>query len=68
MGLGLLLIVVVAVVLLAGGGKNIMRWFDDQNSQVGGVSRDARQILDTRLARGEINSEEYNALREQLER
>ncbi len=68
MGLGLLLIVVVAVVLLAGGGKNVLRWFDDQNIQVGGANHNARQILDTRLVRGEISSEEYDALRDRLER
>ncbi len=66
--LGMLLFWGVLLLLLVGGAILVLR-------QTAGVRPPgeerrsaARQILDERLARGEINREEYDAVRAQLER
>jgi putative membrane protein len=40
----------------------------DQPAAVGGSHRSGREILDERLARGEIDPDEYDRLRERLDR
>ena len=52
--------------LLIGLGKDAMGAFKKKDTSDAGV--DAIQILDARLARGEISIEEYNALRNQIGR
>ena len=52
--------------LLIGLGKDAMGAFKKKDTSDSGV--DAIQILDARLARGEISIEEYNALRNQIGR
>jgi len=63
MGFGVLVLVLVGGVLLfpllGGAGKNIL-----ENNQ----RPTARQVLDERLARGEISTEEYEALLTRIQR
>ena len=40
----------------------------DQSAAGGGSGRSGREILDERLARGEIDPDEYDRLREKLDR
>ena len=65
MGFGFLVLLLLGGVLLlpllGGAGKNIL---DLGNSR----QPTARQVLDERLARGEISAEEYETLRARIER
>ncbi len=71
MAMGVSLIVIVLVVLVAvlaflliGLGKDALGALRKQGRSNQGS--EAQQILDARLARGEISIEEYNALRDQM--
>ena len=70
MNLFLYIIGAVAVLilggLLIGMGKDALGVFRKKDTLNDGI--DAIQILDARLARGEISIEEYNALRNQIGR
>lgn len=50
--IGVWLIPIVLVLLL-------LRWFDDRRREPRRDQDDARRILDTRFARGEIDADEY---------
>jgi putative membrane protein len=65
----LILIGVVAVVvgLLRAGGLGGRGGRDDRASSSGPPVSTARQILDERFARGEIDEEEYRARRRELD-
>ncbi|MDF1515920.1 MAG: hypothetical protein P1S60_19080 [Anaerolineae bacterium] len=67
MGFGLLLIIIVAVVMLLDGGATIKRLVSNTDSSGLELVNHPREILDTRLARGEIDVEEYQSLRKTLE-
>ena len=62
----LVVLVVVLAVLLIGMGKDALGALRKRNKQDQGS--EALQILGTRLASGEISIEEYNVLRNQIER
>ena len=63
-GLGLLLIIIVAIVLLYDGSGIFQRLTD--NNEVSKNGENPQQILDARLARGEIDVEEYQTIRSHL--
>jgi len=65
--IGLLLLVGVAVLLLV-GGTGLLRQFSGPGPSGKGAGQTARQMLDERLARGEVTPEEYEAIRATLER
>ena len=65
--IGLLLLGGVVIALLV-GGTGLLRQFSGSRSFSGRLERTARQLLDERLARGEIDREEYEAIRATLER
>ena len=65
MGLGLLLIIIVAIVLLYDGGAVFQRLTG--NNEVSKDVENPQQVLDVRLARGEIDLEEYQNIRSHLE-
>lgn len=67
MGIGLLLIIVVAFVLLFDGGAFIKRYLSNPDITRSDGQNTPRQILDARLARGEVGLEEYESIRRQLE-
>lgn len=50
------------ILLLAGGGVVLARWLAGTGSAFTPTQPTARQILDARLARGEISPEEYEAI------
>lgn len=64
--LGLVLLGVVAVRLLAGGASRGNGRLDAGRPPQAGRSR-AREVLDERLARGEISPEEYRERRQVLD-
>jgi hypothetical protein len=64
--LGLLLLGGVLVALLAGGAA-LLRQTGGFDLPGGKRQPTAREVLDKRLARGEISSEEYEAIRAQIE-
>ncbi len=66
MGIGMLLVVVLPLVLLFGGGAVVVRYLTDKETARSVVQNTPRQILDNRLANGEINIEEYESIRRQL--
>ncbi len=70
MGFGLLWLVLIggAVLVFALGGLGLVSR-KGAGAQWGGAQRQpaARQVLDERLARGEVSSQEYEAIRAQLE-
>jgi uncharacterized membrane protein len=66
--LGLLLIGGLLLALLVGGGGLVLRETGGSTQrQRGQRPPTARQVLDERLARGEIEAEEYEAIRARLE-
>ncbi len=65
--IGLLLLGGVVIALLA-GGTGLLRQFSSPGSSGKGSGRAAQQVLDERLARGEISLEEYEAIRATLGR
>ena len=62
-----LLLVVGVVWAITGFGRREQPTRQEQPTD-GGSSRSGREILDERLARGEIDPDEYDRLRERLER
>lgn len=58
----------VLVLLLAGGGVVLARWLAGTGSATTPTQPTARQVLDARLARGEISPEEYEAILARIER
>ena len=70
MGFGLLVLLVLGgglIAVLVGGAGLASRAGALGQSASGPRQPKARQVLDERLARGEIGPEEYKALREQIE-
>jgi uncharacterized membrane protein len=70
MGFGVLVWLFVIggiVVVLIGGLGWLPRQGGNTQGLVGSRQKTARQVLDERLARGELSSEEYEAIRTQLE-
>jgi len=65
--IGLLLLGGVLIALLL-GGTGLLRQFSGPRPSGEGSGQTARQLLDERLARGEIDREEYEAIRATLER
>jgi uncharacterized membrane protein len=66
--LGLLLIGALLLALLVGGGGLVLRGTDGSSQRQGGQRQPTpRQVLDERLARGEIDAEDYEAIRARLE-
>ena len=65
--LGLLLIGGVVVALLEGGGALLRNQGSDTNPPDEGQGVSAREVLDRRLARGEISRDEYESIRDQIE-
>jgi uncharacterized membrane protein len=65
--LGLLLIGGVVAALLVGGGAFLRNQGGNANPPEESQQASAREVLDRRLARGEINREEYEILRDQIE-
>lgn len=65
---GMLLFWGVLLALLVGGAGVVLR--GTTGLSFAGMQRqqNARSVLDERLARGEVTSEEYEAIRAQLER
>ena len=62
-------VVLAAVVVAVLGGLGLASRKGDGIRRSGGQGKSsARQVLDERFARGEIGSEEYEAIRAQLER
>ena len=75
MGFGLIGLLVaggaILVAVLGGlglGGIGLMSRKGVGKQSLGGERQPARQVLDERLARGEISREEYETIRAQLER
>ncbi|MDF1515223.1 MAG: SHOCT domain-containing protein [Anaerolineae bacterium] len=67
MGLGLLVILVVILVyVLSDGGGAIRRWLKDETHSKSIADSNPLKILEMRLARGEIDIDEYTRLREEL--
>ena len=64
--LGIFLFWGVLLTLLFGGGTVVLRQRAGTRSPGGERQPTARQILDERLALGEITEEEYEAIRAQL--
>lgn len=67
MGLGMLLIIGLPLVLLLGGGAYFVSWLSHQDTGYRADQDTPQQILDKRLASGEINIEEYDTLRRRLD-
>lgn len=65
--LGLLLFGGALVALLAGAAALVRNRGGDTNPSDESQGRTAREVLDQRLARGEISREEYEAIRDQIE-
>jgi uncharacterized membrane protein len=65
--LGLLLFGGVLVALLMGGGALLRNQGGDIGRSDESQETTAREVLDQRLARGEISREEYEAIRDQIE-
>ena len=55
------------VALMVGGGGPLLRQEGHKSAPRSGEHGTAREILDRRLARGEISREEYSALRDEVE-
>ena len=70
MGFGLigLLLLGGVVIALVVGGAGLLRQFSGPRTFGEEAGRTPRQMLDERLARGEISREEYEAIRAMLER
>lgn len=66
--LGMLLLWGAILALLAGSGVLLFRQATGSRSGTDRQSLTARQLLDERFARGEIDAEEYDAVRTQIER
>ena len=58
----------VLLALLAGGTALVIRLINDTRIPMEGADPTARQILDDRLARGEITREEYDLILARIER
>ena len=69
-GFGLILLLLFGGVLIAlrGGGTDLARQVSNLLTAGGSTGRGPRQLLDERLARGEISREEYEAIRAMLDR
>ena len=55
------------VALMVGGGGTLVGREGQGGTSKNGKKGSAREILDRRLARGEISREEYRAIRDQVE-
>jgi len=66
--LGMVLFWAVLLALLVGGTILVLRQTVGTGSLRGQHRPTARDVLDERLARGEISREEYDAIRDQMER
>jgi putative membrane protein len=60
------LFMIAPVALLIAGIVALMRWTGGGSSDGGGRVRTARDILDERYARGEIDREEYQRRRDDI--
>jgi len=69
-GFGLILLLLFGGVLIAlrGGGTDLAHQVSNLLTIGGSTGRGPRQLLDERLARGEISREEYEAIRAMLDR
>ena len=65
--LGMLLFWGILIALVVGGGALIFRQATTARPLGGPHQPTARQVLDERLARGEIDAEEHEAIRARLE-
>jgi putative membrane protein len=66
--LGMLLLWGIPLALLVGGATWVFRQTAGSRQPGGQRQPTARQVLDERLARGEISREEYETIRTQIER
>lgn len=68
-GFSLLLLLIFGGVILAlaGGGARLLQGSDRASDTEDEHQLTPRQVLDQRLARGEIDEEEYEAIRARLE-
>ncbi len=66
--LGMFLFWGLLILLLVGGGAVLARQLAGPRPSGGQAQATARQILDARLARGEISPEEYEAILARIER
>ena len=66
--LGMLLFWGILLVLVVGGAVLVFRQTTGGRPLNGQRQPTARQVLDERFARGEINQEEHEAIRAQIER
>ena len=67
MGFGVLLLIIIAAAVLFDGGAFLERFRNSRDNSGSENPSKPLQILDTRLARGEIDLDEYNQIRSQLE-
>lgn len=67
MGLGLLLAIVLVIVILYDGGALFKRLFSAADKDTD-THESPGEILDRRLAIGEITQEEYDSLQEKLDK
>jgi putative membrane protein len=65
--IGMLLLWGIPLALVLGGGIWLFRQTTDERQPGGEGQPTARQVLDQRLARGEIDRAEYEAIRARLE-
>ena len=66
--LGMLLLWGIPLALVVGGAAWVFRQATGTRQPGGQRQPTARQVLDERFARGEINREEYETIRAQIER
>ena len=70
MGFGLLLVLVVGIGLIAAfaGGRDLLSGHHRADGwSTGGHHKTAREVLDERLAQGEITVDEYETLRTRIQ-
>lgn len=67
MGLGILFVIGLPLLLLFSGGAVVVLYLMNKPAPQPVVQRNLRQIIDIRLANGEINTEEHAVLLQRLE-
>lgn len=67
MGLGMLFVIGLPLLVLFGSGAILAYYLKNKPTPQPAGQRSPQHILETRLASGEINLEEYESIRKQLE-